>query len=161
MKKAHILSILLVLAITVSAGCQAKQTGSSEVSATADSAAANSEKREIINSFIEKKSDDLPQLDLTDAIPDPYKENIYGHYYVLRDWSVEKCEDFAKSMLDKGFDSYIEYGKYSDIRSSGPCAHSTPTMIICLSQSLQYSSRPHDFPYVASSSLKRLCPSKK
>ena len=114
MKKAHILSILLVLAITVSAGCQADRTSSSEASATADSAAANSEKREIINGFIEKKSDDLPQLDLTDAIPDPDKENIYGHYYVLRDWSVEKCEDFAKSMLDKGFDSYIEYDEYSD-----------------------------------------------
>ena len=105
MKNAHILSILLVLAITVSAGCQAKQTGSSEASATADSAAAKTDKREITNGFIEKKSDDLPQLDLTNAIADPMKYDDYGHDYILKDWSAQKCEDFAKSMSEKGFKS--------------------------------------------------------
>lgn len=105
MKKAHILSVLLVLAMTVSAGCQADRTSSSEASATVDSAAAKTDKREITNGFIEKKSDDLPQLDLTNAIADPMKYDDYGHDYILKDWSAQKCEDFAKSMSEKGFKS--------------------------------------------------------
>ena len=129
MKKSLIISLVFLLIVAVFAGCQSNQpdisgsgtestetTVAEEASATEASAETTPEKREINNTFIEKKSDDLPQLDLTDAIPDPYKENIYGHYYVLRDWSVEKCEDFAKSMRDNGFESYknVVGGKIED-----------------------------------------------
>lgn len=106
MKKAHIIPLALVLTLAVSAGCQANQKSGSAASATADSAETTPEKREIISGFIERKSDVIPQLDLTNAMVNPMENDDYGHSYILKEWSEQNCENFADSMRYNGFESY-------------------------------------------------------